>query len=187
MMDKDDVTLQNSNHNTTLYLAAAAGNVEAVKIMVNKNRALLTIAGSNGTMMPLYTAALFGNHDVVKYLYENSYELGDIGWDPQNRVFTAISSKMIPSEKEHEALQLLRIIWNDIAKKPKREIDDILRGPFEWKQNDKPTPGNVEQAVGNQNVIRGPSATKKTYPSRILFVAAEKGNTKFVVELPSVS
>nr|GEY69940.1 ankyrin repeat-containing domain, PGG domain protein [Tanacetum cinerariifolium] len=85
MMDKDDVTLQNSNHNTTLYLAAAAGNVEAVKIMVNKNRALLTIAGSNGTMMPLYTAALFGNHDVVKYMYENSYELGDIGWDPQNR------------------------------------------------------------------------------------------------------
>ncbi|KAI3798807.1 hypothetical protein L1987_34086 [Smallanthus sonchifolius] len=50
-MHKDDLELQNNNHNTALYLAAAAGNIKAIKIMVGKNKALLTIAGSNGSMM----------------------------------------------------------------------------------------------------------------------------------------
>ncbi|GKG38767.1 ankyrin repeat-containing domain, PGG domain protein, partial [Tanacetum coccineum] len=56
-----------------------------VKIMVDKNEALLRIPGA-GETMPLYTAALFGNDKVVQYLYEKSQGLrDDDGWTDRNR------------------------------------------------------------------------------------------------------
>ncbi|MFS7970076.1 putative ankyrin repeat-containing domain-containing protein [Helianthus anomalus] len=61
MMKTEDLELQNDSSNTALRLAAAAGNVEMVKILVEKNRALLVIPGSQ-QMMPFYMAALFGDH-----------------------------------------------------------------------------------------------------------------------------
>ncbi|GJZ11904.1 ankyrin repeat-containing protein [Tanacetum coccineum] len=64
------------------------------------------------------------------------------------------------ADKESEALQLLKILWEKIAIKPKSEIDDIIRG----------------QPVRQQN-----GSTK--YPSRVLFIAAKMGNWKFIVEL----
>ncbi|KAJ0735121.1 putative ankyrin repeat-containing domain-containing protein [Helianthus annuus] len=85
-MQNEDLELQNKNHNTALYLAVVAGNIKTVKIMVEKNKNLLKIAGANGKMMPLYAAVLFGNKDVVKYLYDNSRELhNDDGWTTQDR------------------------------------------------------------------------------------------------------
>ncbi|XP_076902913.1 uncharacterized protein LOC143557815 [Bidens hawaiensis] len=85
LMRKEDLELENENFNTALYLAAATGNIETVKIMVKENRALLIIPGGQGQMMPLYAAALFENYDVVRYLYKNSKELCDDGWTDQNR------------------------------------------------------------------------------------------------------
>ncbi|KAI3795911.1 hypothetical protein L1987_38571 [Smallanthus sonchifolius] len=41
-------------------------------------------------------------------------------------VFAIIGLKVGAYEKESEALQLLKIVWEDIAKKPKTEIDSIL-------------------------------------------------------------
>ncbi|KAI3781499.1 hypothetical protein L2E82_11515 [Cichorium intybus] len=267
-MTKEDLELQNNSSNTALCLAAAAGNVEMVKIMVEKNKKLLSIPGSQ-SMMPLYMAALFGQRDMVKYLYDNSQKLGDDGWTAQNRgwlllkcveaelfdmalkivqerpelasngnvlgvlarkpdafietksniiwrkinsFFSSIGLKVGKPEKENEALQLLRIIWKDIAKKPKNVIDDIIRGPPDpIKQDDKPhgkedqslyflklisdniikIPSETQKLIGpgggttSKVVTRLPSMvnTKKTYSSRILFLAAEMGNTKFVVEL----
>ncbi|PWA53657.1 Ankyrin repeat-containing protein [Artemisia annua] len=190
--------------------------------MMEKNESLRAIPGGGSeqklpTLMPLYPAALFGNYEVVKYLYEKSNDLcDDDGWKPVTRSwflekcvegdmfdialkvvvkypelgnearilsmmaqkpeafqeeksniteriikigFSVIGLKAGPLEKEPKALQLLKIIWNDIAKRPKKEIDDIMRGQREQ--------------------ING----RMAYPSRILFVAAELGNTKFVVEL----
>ncbi|GKC19415.1 ankyrin repeat-containing domain, PGG domain protein [Tanacetum coccineum] len=72
---------QNSQH----FLAAAAGNLETVKIMVKKNRALLIIPSAGKTMMPLYAAVLFGNNEVVKYLFQESKDLSDDGWTYINR------------------------------------------------------------------------------------------------------
>ncbi|KAL8191742.1 hypothetical protein R6Q57_028473 [Mikania cordata] len=40
-----------------------------------------------GKMLPLYAAALFGNYDVVKYLYQESNELCDDCWNPTNRAW----------------------------------------------------------------------------------------------------
>ncbi|KAI7738364.1 hypothetical protein M8C21_008427, partial [Ambrosia artemisiifolia] len=193
MMGQNDLELQNRNQNTALYLAACAGNVKTVKIMVEENRKLLTIPGARGTMMPLYAAALFGNKDVVEYIYEESKILSDAdGWNPQNRswlvekcvennmfdtalkmvkkypdldtgsvlrvlamkpkafretktvmaiiksVFAFICLKRAP-KRESDALLLLRYIWNDIVKKPTKDIDTILRGPPDSNKKDSKT------------------------------------------------
>ncbi|KAI3519119.1 hypothetical protein L1887_08144 [Cichorium endivia] len=218
-MTNEDLELENNSFgdpgNTALCLAAAAGNLQIVKIMVKKNRKLVAISGSQG-MPPLYMAVLFGHYEVAKYLYDNFHKLDDDCWTPQNRgwllakcvetemfdialdivkncklnlgaygsalgalarktevfaetesniimrtidrVWTGIHPKVGPSKKESraDALELLKIIWKKIAELPTEDIDSIIRGP--------------------------PDATKK-YPSRILFVAAEMGNTSFVIEL----
>ncbi|GKC55031.1 ankyrin repeat-containing domain, PGG domain protein [Tanacetum coccineum] len=84
-MEKADLELVNKHQNTALHLAASAGNIGPVKIMVEKNRALVAIPGGGGNMMPLYAAALFGHYEMVKYLYDNSHELQDDGWTYTNR------------------------------------------------------------------------------------------------------
>ncbi|PWA96566.1 ankyrin repeat-containing domain, PGG domain protein [Artemisia annua] len=71
-MEKEDLELVNNNHSTALYLAAAAGNIETVKIMMEAHPTLDMICGGGGDMMPLYAAVLFGHKDVAEYLYENS-------------------------------------------------------------------------------------------------------------------
>ncbi|KAJ0550891.1 putative ankyrin repeat-containing domain, PGG domain, ankyrin repeat-containing domain superfamily [Helianthus annuus] len=253
-MQTTDLELQNKSYNTALYLAAAAGNIKAIKIMVEKNKALLTIAGGNRKMMPLYVATLYGNEDVVQYMYNHSNNLRDGGWMPLNRGWLLLKcvendmfdvalkivttypdlgtgsvlevlarkpeafremklnvisrtirwgkilySKMLSTpqrsqienpevgresgledsslglepfpekrtsmidriiksesmEKKDNAMKLLRLIWGYIAKKPKKEIDNILRGP--------------------RDVQRTRLA--------LLFVAAKFGNREFVVEL----
>ncbi|KAI3784507.1 hypothetical protein L1987_43606 [Smallanthus sonchifolius] len=263
-MGKVDLELQNSSSNTALCLAAAAGNVEMVDILVEKNPGLLVITGSQ-QMMPLYMAALFGDHATVKYLYDKSKGLRDDGWNPQNRgwllqkcvesnlfdialrivedrselnsnasvlgvlakkpealskttsnIFKKLynwafarRSKPGPPKKESDALQLLRIIWENIAKKPKKEIDDIIRGQADPIKKEDRLPYNKEDQalqlltriyeniakmpIQIQKLTAGPSANftrtpsmenaKKKYSSRILFVAAEMGNTTFIVEL----
>ncbi|KAI3725825.1 hypothetical protein L1987_65621 [Smallanthus sonchifolius] len=262
-MSKEELELQNNSSNTALCLAAAAGNVEMVKILLEKNPALLIIPGSQ-QMMPLYMAALFGEHAMVEYLYSISKELRDDGWNPQNRGWLLLKvveadlfgialkivkerpelgsngnvlgvlakkpdafcgttsnifmkfiswafvlcSKPAP-RKDNEALQLLRLIWKNIAKKPKKEIDDIIRGSPETIKKDERLPYNKEDqklhllkliseniakmpaeiqkltAGSSVKITRAPSMgnARKTYPSRILFVAAEMGNTMFIVEL----
>ncbi|KAJ0790415.1 putative ankyrin repeat-containing domain, PGG domain, leucine-rich repeat domain superfamily [Helianthus annuus] len=74
-------------------------------------------------------------------------------------IFGAFHVKVGPGEKESEALQLLKIIWKNIATMAKTEINDIIRGP----------------PLGLGAI--------KSYPSRVLFVAAKMGNTRFIVEL----
>ncbi|KAI3798803.1 hypothetical protein L1987_34082 [Smallanthus sonchifolius] len=208
MMGQNDLELQNKNYNTALYLAAVAGNVETVKIMVKENRRLLTIPGANRQMMPLYAAALFGNKYVVEYIYEESRILRDEdGWNLQNRgwllekcvennmfdtalkiikkypeldsgsvlrvlagkretfhetksnIMVAIKSviclKRAPKE-ESNALTLLRFIWDDIVKKPTKEIDAILRGPSDStsnKQDNRMVSGWAVKAMQFQKVI----------------------------------
>ncbi|MFS8010283.1 putative ankyrin repeat-containing domain-containing protein [Helianthus anomalus] len=105
-MKEEDLALENENFNTALYLAAAAGNVKAVKIMVEKNSILPTIPGGQGKMLPLYAAALFGNYDVVKYLYEESKELSDDCWNPQNRGW--LLEKCVENDMFDVALSIIK-------------------------------------------------------------------------------
>ena len=78
-------------------------------------------------------------------------------------IWLLLSVCRITEKDEGDALELLRIIWtNTIIRMPKTEVDEILRGP----------PGS----------IRDPD-TEIQSSSGILFVAAEMGNTRFVIEL----
>nr|XP_043617637.1 ankyrin repeat-containing protein At5g02620-like isoform X2 [Erigeron canadensis] len=180
MMAKEDLELQNNSFNTALCLAAAAGNVEMVKILVEKNPALLTIPGSQ-QMMPLYMAALFGQRDVVYYLYGRSKGLRDDGWNNQNRGWLLL--KCVEADLFDIALQILEerpelasngSVLGVLAKKPdafSRKSSNIFRRTL-----NKGSSGTIKRAPSMGNA-------RKTYSSRILFVAAEMGNTKFIVEL----
>ena len=125
-MEKKDLELVNKNHNTALYLAAAAGNIETVKIMVEKNPALLTIpGGAGGKMMPLYAAALFGHYEVVKYLYDKSDGLGASGWTEENRGW--LLEKCVESDMFGKYKCLIESIYFTTRKKP---FSDFLSDVF---------------------------------------------------------
>ncbi|XP_023745491.1 uncharacterized protein LOC111893656 isoform X2 [Lactuca sativa] len=262
LMEKEDLELQNQIGQTALCLAAMAGNVKIAMILVNKNNALLNIPDSRG-MMPLYMAALFGKHDMVRYLYHNSQKLTGEFWTYHNRgcvllkcveanlfdvalqivmdcpelaingnvlgllarkpyafdatrtnIFWRLKCSLchlkigIPDMESH-ALQLLRIVWAEIVKLPKAQIDEIIRGPpDQTKEDEKQTRDEKEKQETllllrtiSDNVAKMPSrifnlfkspfdenaTTSKPpnqrYSSRVLFLAAEMGNTAFVVEV----
>ncbi|KAJ9553644.1 hypothetical protein OSB04_017689 [Centaurea solstitialis] len=202
-MDKEGLQLQNKNLNTAFCLAAAAGHIKMVEIMMKKDPSLLTIPGSRG-MVPLHMSALYGKYETIKYLYDASHNLIGDRWTHENRcsilhkcvqgdffelaknatVLGLLAQKpdafngaekislrtrirnsicRITKKDDGDALELLRIIWTDtIIRMPKTEVDKILSGP----------PGS----------IRDPDTEIQTSTS-ILFVAAEMGNTRFVIEL----
>lgn len=89
LMDAKDLELQNIHGNTAICLAASAGNVEMIRTMVHWNKRLPTIPGAQG-MMPLYMAALVGNHDSVNYLYDDSDKMTGDFWMHRNWVWVLI-------------------------------------------------------------------------------------------------
>ncbi|XP_076945383.1 uncharacterized protein LOC143616442 [Bidens hawaiensis] len=84
-------------------------------------------------------------------------------------IMSMFNVKVRLHEKDTEAMQFLRKIWEKIVIMPKREIDDILRGQ----------PLKVETYPSSPTK----NGYYKTYLSRILFVATKMGNTRFIVEL----
>ncbi|CAI9272252.1 unnamed protein product [Lactuca saligna] len=104
-MKKEDLELKNTSSNTALCLAAAAGNVKIVEIMVKSNRALVAITGAGG-MTPLYMAALFGHYETAKCLYGYSQNLRDDCWTPQNRVW--LLQKCVETDMFDIALEIVK-------------------------------------------------------------------------------
>ncbi|XP_076945701.1 uncharacterized protein LOC143616885 [Bidens hawaiensis] len=113
-----------------------------------------------------------------------------------------------PREKQSElALQLLKLIWEKIAKMPKTAIDDILRGPSvvpskENKDKECEALPCLQKILEKLNMfaatvpqdkekseITSKSETvpqdkeKSSHPTRVLFVAAKSGNTRFITEI----
>ena len=76
MMDKQDLKLKDINGNTAFSIAAAAGSIEIVDIMMKKNEYLPTIRGGQG-MTPLYMAALMRQSEMADYLYSGTKEMLD--------------------------------------------------------------------------------------------------------------
>ena len=72
-----------------------------------------------------------------------------------------ILQELGPAEKDGDALKFLRFIREKINIMPTRKIDELLRGPA--------------SIVGDFEGLE--------YSFRVLFVAAEMGNTRFIVEL----
>lgn len=68
LMDKNDVTLQDSKGNTAFCYAVVTGSTEIAAIMMEKNENLPLIRGGQG-MTPLYMATLFGHREMSSFLY----------------------------------------------------------------------------------------------------------------------
>lgn len=107
-------------------------------------------------------------------------------------VFAVFGVKLGPSESE--ALQLLRIIWRKIAKLPKTDIDNILRGPSQRKMINTekesealPYLRKILEKLGGESKTEKESEVRRAdtitfHPSRVLFVAAKTGNVRFITE-----
>ncbi|PWA65957.1 Ankyrin repeat-containing protein [Artemisia annua] len=107
--------------------------------------------------------------------------------------------KVGPTIKESEATYLLRKFWRKVVEKPRDYIDNLLKGPKIVLEKPKDNTGDMPQEVEieKEEVHISPSQIVgdmpqeveiekeevHIYPSQILSVAAEMGNTKFVVEL----
>ncbi|CAI9773342.1 unnamed protein product [Fraxinus pennsylvanica] len=67
-LNTSDLELQNRHGNTAFCIAAASGVVEIAKVMYEKNKNLPSIRSSIGKI-PLEMAIVFGNREMVEYLY----------------------------------------------------------------------------------------------------------------------
>ncbi|KAJ9557459.1 hypothetical protein OSB04_012073 [Centaurea solstitialis] len=178
LMDTKDLELQNKKGQTALYLAATGQDVRRAKLLVRKNKNLLNIPDNQGMMRSTW----------LLYL-EITIWIG------------------IPN-MESDSLKLLRIIWTEIVKLPKDQIDDIIRGPPDQPKGDEKEASSekekheaivllrtISDNIANMpakifSVFRSPVDKKKTwedpkqkYSSRVLFLAAEMGNTAFIIEV----
>ncbi|PWA55610.1 ankyrin repeat-containing domain, PGG domain protein [Artemisia annua] len=164
LMTKEDLELVNKDHNTALYLAAAAGYLETVKIMMAKNEILHTIPGAAGTAMPLHAATLYGNKDVVKFLYRISKDLSDDdGWNPANRGW--LLEKCGESDMfvctihlVNQSMELQVVNVPPHSSPPPQSLH-----PTPSSTITKPSPANN---ASRRNTIE-PSASKKSIPHKI--------------------
>ncbi|GJX86912.1 ankyrin repeat-containing protein [Tanacetum coccineum] len=141
LMTREDLELQNKSGNTALCLAAVTGNIKSAMAMVNKNWDLLDIACSC-KMLPLYLASLFGQSEMVHYLY-NFKGMTTEAWTNQYRGW--VLEKCVDAN-----IFVSSVISADVgpAEKPNTSDDDPTK-----------------------------------YLSKLLFLAVEKVNTEFVVEI----
>ncbi|XP_076881861.1 protein ACCELERATED CELL DEATH 6-like [Bidens hawaiensis] len=168
-----------------LYIASLCGKYDMVDYLYqnsnNMTGAFWTEKNSGWVLMRCVEAEFF---DIAVRIVKNRPELainGDVlrALAKKTNAFEEIKLHFIRRainkiihvvERERLAIQLLRDIWNAIVRKSKKEIDDILRGPPDKEpQNDKATTSK--------------HVKKNTHSSRVLFIAAEMGNTRFLVEL----
>ncbi|KAJ0752004.1 putative ankyrin repeat-containing domain-containing protein [Helianthus annuus] len=104
MMREKDLELQNRNYDTALTSAAAAGNIETAKTMLEKNPKLNEIPNKNG-VMPIYMAALFAKPKMVTYLYDISNKMAGDFWTHQNRGW--VVQKCVDADMFGVALKIL--------------------------------------------------------------------------------
>ncbi|KAL7613387.1 hypothetical protein Lser_V15G07137 [Lactuca serriola] len=176
-MQKEDLELKNSSSNTALCLAAAAGNVKIVEIMVKSNRALVAITGSRG-MTPLYMAALFGHYEMVKCLYGYSKKLRDDCWTDETRSWlllrcmeTDMFDIALDIVKEHSKLGSSGLALGALARKTNvfnETESNTIRRNIEWVWtciHPKVGPSKMESkanALELLNIIWGAIAEKPT-------------------------
>ncbi|XP_076923326.1 uncharacterized protein LOC143585417 [Bidens hawaiensis] len=186
MVDKNDrlLTIPGSEGMMPLYTAVLFRNYDTVKYLYEKSNKM---TGENWTsqnrgwvLLKCIEADLF---DIALKILEDCPELAQTdkvlvvlarkpyAFNDKDPHFSwrAIKSLHV-KEKETEAMQILKRIWKKVMEKPKDDINSLLRGPIDPIMRD----------ANGKVIMKG---GKRTYSSRVLFVAAEMGNTKFVVEL----
>ncbi|XP_062016268.1 ankyrin repeat-containing protein At5g02620-like isoform X2 [Rosa rugosa] len=90
MMNVEDLALQDVNGNTALCIAAAAGSLDIVQILIQKNKSLLSIRGGKD-MTPAYMAVVLGQSEMAWHLYAESNTMLE-KTDRENLFFSCINN-----------------------------------------------------------------------------------------------
>ncbi|KAJ9559327.1 hypothetical protein OSB04_013941 [Centaurea solstitialis] len=202
-MTDQQLALQDIYGRTPLYCAAGVGDVDMVRVMVQRRPQLVTIRDKSGTL-PITMAALFGKRDMVAYLYGwNKSMAANNGWKDEDihKVFLkCIQADLFDSAikilddnnetgfpKQHCAREVLyKLARKTYAFKDKKSWKNSI---ITWMRPTK------ESSVAIQllrkickNILERPTdeineILKGPFSQQTPFIAAEMGNTKFLVEL----
>jgi len=81
MLDDNDIALQDAGGNTAFCIAAAAGNMKIVDLMLKRNPDLPIIRGALG-YTPIQNAALQGRYKMTWHLYDKTiHHFEDKDWN----------------------------------------------------------------------------------------------------------
>ncbi|KAI3514882.1 hypothetical protein L1887_13629 [Cichorium endivia] len=186
-----------THHNRGCVLVKCVeANLFDVALQIVKDRPELSI---NGSVLGLLARK--------PYAFETT--IPNIFWGFLCSFFVVCHMKTAIPHMESHALQLLRLIWAEIVKLPKAQIDEIIKGPPDQPKDEiKQTRAEIEKQEAllllrtiSDNIAKMPTrifnlfrrpadenpstskVVKQKYSSRVLFLAAEMGNTAFVVEV----
>ncbi|PWA39837.1 Ankyrin repeat-containing protein [Artemisia annua] len=208
MMKPEELELLNQSSNTAFWIASATGNVEMAKIMMGKNCNLQNIPGVKN-LLPLTISALKGKYRTVKYLYDLSQKMTGDPWTDEGRALVLencverdlfdLALKIVNDiPPEHElpvaaAVSVLKALAGKpeavaTLEKPDPVISPILRFfPMKVQSAAKEDTDALKllkiiwRRVCETMYIDEIEVMMKE-PPRILFVAADRGNTRFIAE-----
>ncbi|GJY31739.1 ankyrin repeat-containing protein [Tanacetum coccineum] len=208
-MTTEELKLQNQFSNTAFWIAASTGNVNMAMIMMEKNRSLQYIRGLK--YLPLSISALKGKYRTVKYLYDISQKMTGDPWTDEDR--ESILVDCVERELFDVALQILNdcpelaatvSLLEVLARKPDafttleknivmRIIDPVISSlPRFFHMKVKPAAEEDTDALKLMKIIWRNVCETADFeeiedllkgPPRILFVAAERGNARFIAEV----
>ncbi|KAK0602629.1 hypothetical protein LWI29_035395 [Acer saccharum] len=182
----ETLLIQDPKGQTSFCFAAAAGDVEIAKIMVNRipnlNKAILRDqANRRMTQTPLYQAVMFGRKEMASYLYEETENFWkQHGWEQKEinvLFFMSISTDLYDMAlkllNSHPELAVSRNEDNDetalhmLARKPKSMTSQALElVRCLWEKVTTKQDTEVEGLI--------------TRPTKLWFDAAKSGNSKFL-------
>ncbi|KAL9236640.1 hypothetical protein vseg_011283 [Gypsophila vaccaria] len=197
VMDCGSLALANKLGNTALCFAAVSGVVEIAQAMVEKNRYLPNIRGSQG-MTPLHMAVLLGHCHMVEYLLKVTDDTLLTDEDLIGLLISSIDTDMFEVAStilhKHPHLSVLRDAKKEtalhaLARKPlKHGATQLRKGKSITDQHESREPKvalELVQSLWNEVIKHKDEDISHIigYPWRLLFVAAKLGKVEFLTVL----
>ncbi|GJY67967.1 ankyrin repeat-containing protein [Tanacetum coccineum] len=209
MMTREELELRNQFSNTAFWIASATGNVNMAMVMMEKNPSLQYIRGAN-SLLPLAKSASGGKYKIVKYLYDVSQKMIGNHWTNEDRASVLVNC--VKRELFDLALQIVNdlpelaatvSVLEVLARKPDafttseknivmRIIDPVISPVLRFFRMKVQSAAKEDTDALKLLKIIWRRVCETMYideievmlkgPPRILFVAAETGNTRFIVE-----
>ncbi|XP_057757335.1 uncharacterized protein LOC130976479 [Arachis stenosperma] len=198
-LNEEDLQLQDYNGNTAFCFAAAAGNMQVVDLMLNKNPSVVWARGAKGAT-PIQFAALQGRCEVVCHLYDTTKQRFTKD-DEKQLFFTCINTGLyglaLKMAQENSELAYARDENNETALHllAKNHLDSCCQSPHHQNHTIMINPGMKQQVVYqlvkslwsticNNSTMDG-IIDIISEPCQPIFAAAEVGNFGFLSELIS--
>lgn len=204
MLDDKDLALQDVNGNTAFCFAAAAGNMEIVDLMLDRNSQLPVKRGGKG-YTPIQYAALQGRCKMTWHLYDKTIHCFDAeDWELLffACIYTGIYDLALKMVRGRNALAFARDVNKETAlhllAQNRMPLDSGCHCPEHDHNPIMTNPGMKNHVVFQLVKFLWTTILEKHYsskeelnkilnePSQLIFDAAEVGNFGFLSELLSV-